>query len=140
MQFVKIKRRGQLLNHMSIQQWLRSSELTIHLISISWCTLIITKRPNLSVFKEAEEISGNGTYSIEYAATEKMDFGFLWRDTHELGAGQKFDACWRHWAYAVIWNGEASVTISSVTPQVAGSNEPWRKCWIYRCQHIWTQL
>ena len=77
------------------------------------------KRPNLSVFKEAEAISGNGTNLIEYAATENRLRIFV-ADTTNFEQGRSLMLAGDTGLRGDL-NGR-SLVISSVTPQVAGSN------------------
>ncbi len=77
------------------------------------------KRPNLSVFKEAEEISGNGTNLIEYAATENRLRIFV-ADTTNFEQGRSLMLAGDTGLRGDL-NGR-SLVISSVTPQVAGTN------------------
>ncbi len=77
------------------------------------------KRPNLSVFKEAEAISGNGTNLIEYAATENRLRIFV-ADTTNFEQGRSLMLAGDTGLRGDL-NGR-SLVISSVTPQVAGTN------------------
>ena len=80
------------------------------------------KRPNLSVFKEAEAISGNGTNLIEYAATENRLRIFV-ADTTNFEQGRALMLAGDTGLRGDL-NGR-SLVISSVTPAVgngAGAN------------------